>query len=291
MDDQNKNLILATVLSFLVILTWFILFPPPEAELPLETTETAQATNAGDPTIPAATAVDGTAPLNPTALAPSTAIANAPRIAIETDRLTGSVSLIGGRIDDLKLKDYRTTNDDDAPIVTLLSPQGDIDAYYALQGWAGAAGLAPSAVPGPDTAWTLVQGDTLSTDTPVTLRWDNGAGLVFTRSMSVDDGYMFNMTQSVTNTGNSTVNLAPFSMVVQHTEPDDLENFFILHEGAVAMADDELSENDWDAIAEADVNAKWGRQAIVSEDITAGWIGFTDHFWQAILIPQSDMPY
>ncbi|MEP5727742.1 MAG: membrane protein insertase YidC [Sulfitobacter sp.] len=292
MDEQNKNLILATGLSFVVILIWFVLFPPPEPDTPLDGTEQTSTGVTANSAVPAAP-VDGAAPAA-IADAPQTrtdALAEAPRVQIETPRLTGSISLLGGRIDDLQLKDYRTSTDEDAPIVTMLSPQGSIDAYYALQGWAAGAGIDPAAVPGPETEWTLAAGDTLGVDSPITLTWDNGAGQVFGRTISVDQDYMFSLTQTLTNNGDAPVTLAPYGMIVQHTEPDDLENFFILHEGAVAIADGELSETDWDDIAEADVNASWGRQAIVSSDVTEGWIGFTDHFWQAILIPDSGQTF
>lgn len=285
MDEQNKNLILATALSFVVILIWFVLFPPPEPETVLEGAPAAIETTA-DGVVPAApsdsaapTGVAGTTGTEPAALEA------APRVNIETARLTGSISLLGGRIDDLQLKDYQTSLDEDAPIVTLLSPQGTLDAYYALQGWAAGNGIDPAAVPGPSTEWTLTAGSTLGVDAPITLSWDNGAGQVFGRTISVDDTYMFSLTQTVTNEGAGPVSIAPYGMIVQHTQPDDLENFFILHEGAVAVADGELSETDWDDISEAEVNPKWGRQAIVQNDVAEGWIGFTDHFWQAILIP------
>ena len=284
MDDQNKNLILATALSFVVIMLWFFLFPPPEPELPLDDgTQTTQNTDATVPAAPATGAA--TAPATDTTAQASDPLADAPRVEIETPRLTGSISLVGGRIDDLQLKDYRTTRDDNAPIVTMLSPQGTNDAYYALQGWAAGAGLDPDAVPGPNTAWTLSSGTALGIDAPITLSWDNGVGQVFTRTITVDEDYMFGLTQSVTNNGEAPVTLSPYGMIVQHTEPDDLENFFILHEGAVAVANEELAETDWEDIAEADVNAEWGRQAIVTPGVTQGWVGFTDHFWQAILIP------
>ena len=293
MDEQNKNLILATALSFVVILVWFVLFPPPETDTPIDgtvqTTEGAPVEGA----VPAAPAA-GTGPAGIGDSAPAQAgssVENASRIPIETPRLTGSVSLVGGRIDDLKLKDYRTSLDAGAPIVTLLSPQGTTDAYYALQGWAAGAGIDPAAVPGPDTEWTLTGGETLGVDSPVSMTWDNGAGQVFGRTIAVDADYMFTMSQTVTNNGEAPITLAPYGMIVQHTQPDDLENFFILHEGAVAIADEELIETDWDDIAEADVNAKWGRQAIVQEGVTEGWIGFTDHFWQAILIPGTGQPF
>ncbi|GLT09113.1 membrane protein insertase YidC [Sulfitobacter sp. PR48] len=291
MDEQNKNLILATALSFIVILAWFVLFPPPEPDPALDSTTPATQQTA-DGTVPVAPADPATAPISGGDDTTSTvSLADAPRVNIETPRLTGSISLVGGRIDDLKLKDYRTTLDADAPIVTLLSPQGTTDAYYALQGWAAGTGIDPTSVPGPDTEWSLAEGDTLGVDSPVTLTWDNGAGQVFTRTIAVDDNYMFTLGQGVTNNGEAPISLAPYGMIVQHTQPDDLQKFFILHEGAVSIADGELIETDWDDISEADANAKWGRQAIVKEDVTTGWIGFTDHFWQAILIPDQGQPF
>ena len=285
MDDQNKNLILATALSFLVILTWFILFPPPEPE-PRPTDAVEQtATGTTAPSIPVGEAATTVTPVQPETDPATAPMENAPRVAIDTPRLTGSISLIGGRIDDLKLKDYRTSLSDDAPIVTMLSPQGTNDAYYAFQGWAAGTGIDNGAVPGPETPWTLSGDATLTVETPVTLTWDNGSGQVFTRTIAVDDRYMFSLTQSVTNSGETPITVAPYGMIVQHTEPDDLQKFFILHEGAVAIADGELFETDWKEIAEAQVNPAWGRQAIVRQNVTSGWIGFTDHFWQAILIP------
>lgn len=285
MDDQNKNLILATALSFIVILVWFVLFPPPEPEVPLDAPSAEQATGTTGTPIPAAPGTTAEAPLSTPTQATDATLEYAPRVPIETTRITGSISLVGGRIDDLKLKDYQTTLADDATIVTMLSPQGTNDAYYALQGWAAGAGIEPSAVPGPETEWSLSGGETLGVDAPVTLTWDNGAGQVFSRVISVDDNYMFSLSQSVSNNGSAAISVAPYGMIVQHTTPDDLENFFILHEGAVAMANEELAETDWDEISEAELNPKWGRQAIVKEDVSSGWIGFTDHFWQAILIP------
>jgi len=284
MGEQNKNLILATALSFVVILVWFVAFPPPDSGTAIDpSVPAAQDSGAVVPVAPAS--ADAPAPLADAAQAETTALETAARVDIETPRLSGSVSLVGGRIDDLRLKDYRTTLEDGAPIVTMLSPQGTVDAYYALQGWAAGNGIEPDAVPGPDTEWTLSGGDILGVGTPITLSWDNGAGQTFGRTIAVDENYLFTLTQTVTNNGTAPVTLAPYGMIVQHTQPDDLENFFILHEGAVAIADEELTETDWDGISEAEMNPKWGRQAIVKEGVKKGWIGFTDHFWQAILIP------
>ncbi|WP_298844987.1 membrane protein insertase YidC [uncultured Roseobacter sp.] len=285
MDDQNKNLILATALSFLVILVWFVLFPPPEPEIPSEVTTSADLT----PDTPVAAAPSAAAPARQTATAGDTraeAISDAPRVPVSTDRLEGSISLLGGRIDDLSLKDYRVSLEENAEIVKMLSPVGSAGAYYALYGWAAGSGLDPSSVPGPNTMWDLTAGDTLSPGAPVTLTWDNGAGLTFERQIEVDDDYMFTVTQSVSNSGDATVSMAPYGILARHGEPTDLMNFFILHEGVVAMADGELTETDWSDMPDFAFSERDGARAETTQVEQNGWIGFTDHYWMSTLIPE-----
>ncbi len=284
MDDQNKNLILATALSFVVILVWFVMFPPPEPAVE-------------DPNA-AITATDGTTPLAPAATAPSSAppaeiavtdaqaAPDAPRVDIATARLSGSISLVGGRIDDLKLNDYRVSLDENAPIVSLLKPSNRPNAYYALYGWAPGAGLTLEQVPGANTEWVVESGDTLTESTPVTLKWDNGAGLVFRRTVSLDQNFMFSVKQTVENTGAGTVSLAPYGILARHGEPEDLKSFFILHEGLVAMSDGELTETKYSGMTDFAFDPREGAAAEVTQVSENGWIGFTDHYWMATLVPQ-----
>ncbi|MFP4274218.1 MAG: membrane protein insertase YidC [Paracoccaceae bacterium] len=293
MDDQNKNLILATALSLLVILVWFVLFPPPEqAQDPnapqAESTqdEAADPTAATPGTAPAADPADGTA-AETTAAAES----EAPRIEISSPRLDGSISLMGGRIDRLSLKDYRETIEDESEIVQLLSPVGTSDAYYALHGWAPGRGLDPEQVPGPNTLWSVEQDGPLTPDSPVTLTWDNGAGLTFTREIAVDADYMFTITQSVRNSGEESVSLAPYGILARHGEPSDLKNFFILHEGVVGMTDGKLSEIDYDDMTDYEFDPREGARADVFQVENNGWIGFTDHYWMTTLIPEPGSPF
>jgi YidC/Oxa1 family membrane protein insertase len=287
MDEQNKNLILATVLSFTVILGWFLLFPPPEVETPVAATPQTEQSATGV-TAPSAATTNAPAPVVTQAETRAEALEKAPRVPISTDRVSGSISLLGGRIDDLMLNDYRTTIDDDSPIVTMLSPAGTLDAYYALYGWAGGQGLGADAVPGPNTEWSLSEGETLGVDTPVTLTWDNGAGLIFSRTITIDDNYMFGVTQSVTNNTEAAVNMAPYGILARHGVPSDAKSFFILHEGAVAMNNGELLETKWKDLTKLDPVAGIPSERI--DDVTNGWIGFTDHFWMATLIPDQTIP-
>jgi len=286
MDDQNKNLILATALSFLVILGWFFFFPPPEPDTTgtAPTEEVSQtAPQAEAPATPTAEAGDAAA--GASTGAPQETAADAPRVPIDTPRLTGSISLLGGRIDDLSLKDYRVSIAPDAEIVRMLKPVGEAGAYYALYGWAPGAGLTPDDVPGPNTEWRLDGGETLGMDSPVTLAWDNGKGLTFRREIAVDADYMFTVTQTVENASGGTVGLAPYGILARHGEPADRKKFFILHEGVVSMADGELTETDYNDMPDFDFEAREGARAEVHQVQENGWIGFTDHYWMSTLIP------
>ena len=283
MDDQNKNLILATGLSFLVILVWFFLFPPPEPVV--------------DPSAPAAiTATDGTtAPVvaDAASVAPeaATAVPDAPRLTIDTPRLAGSISMLGGRIDDLSLKTYHQTVDPTSPTVKLLKPVGEPGAYYALFGWIPGGTLAFEDVPGAKTEWTLAAGGTLSPDQPIKLRWDNGKGLIFTRDIAVDDKYMFTVTETVQNTGTTEARLAPYGVITRNGLPTDLQNIYVVHEGTISRTDGELTEKKYKKVAALPIVEREAAQAEVVEAKTDGWIGFTDHYWMTTLIPEQGKPF
>ena len=279
MDEQNKNLILATVLSFLVIMTWFVLFPPPEQPVDPNAPEVAESAPQTDGiTTPTADTTGTSSASASDTSAADPAAPEAPRLPIDTPSFDGSLSLQGGRIDQLSLKNYRQTIDPDSAIVDLLQPVGSQAPYYALFGWAPGAGLSGDQVPNANTLWQIEDGETLTPDTPVTLVWDNGAGQVFRRQVAVDDNYMFTVTQSVENTSNSNISLAPYGILARHGEPADLKNFFILHEGGIRMVDGELTETNYDDFEPA--NAL--EEVSVAQ---SGWTGFTDHYWMTTFIP------
>ena len=203
MDDQNKNLILAMVLSLGVILLWYtVIAPPPPADPNAVTVQTTP----GAPAVATpATVADPVAQAS--APAPDETAAFA-RIPIATPRLQGSISLLGGRIDDLELTKYKETLDRGSPFVRMLAPVGGTDLgaakpYYAVYGWLPAGGLDAALLPGSKTPWTIEAGDSVAPGKPLTLRWDNGAGQVFRQIVEVDDHYLFTITQSVENTGSA----------------------------------------------------------------------------------------
>ncbi|WP_210529061.1 membrane protein insertase YidC [Rubellimicrobium arenae] len=307
MDDQNKNLLLATALSFVVILAWFLIFPPKEqAPSPDPATVTSQtvpeavaAPDANEAGAVAADALEEVAPADAAA-----------RVAIDTPSVTGSLSLKGARLDDLSLKGYRVTLDS-PDLVKLLTPEGSPYPYYVVNGWKADTGVAADAVPGPDTVWTLAEGApppagegaqstedaapasaivaTLSPDSPVTLTWDNGAGLLFTRVISVDEKFMFTVQDTVANSGASAATLSPYAFIARDGR-EESRAMYILHEGVVRMSDGELQEIKYKDIPDLEAAPDGSRQESI--DVTEnGWVGFTDKYWMTTLIPDQGAPF
>ncbi|MCO6364831.1 MAG: membrane protein insertase YidC [Paracoccus sp. (in: a-proteobacteria)] len=293
MEDNNRNLILATVLSFLVILVWYTVFAPePVSDQPSGQPLTEQVV--GDQ--PLATPGTGAATTAPADLAAEPDAAEpAGRVAIQSSALSGSISLAGGRIDDLLLTRYQETRDEGSPDVRLLTPSSataddsiPVDSaqykpYYAVYGWTPGPGVDASLVPNPATVWTLESGETLSPGQPVTLAWDNGAGQIFRRTFALDDNYLFTVGQSLQNNGDAAFSAAPYGIIARHGRPDT-QNNFILHEGVVGMVDGTLVEMKYDDVAELDPIDREGRAEVYN--VTGnGWIGFTDKYWMSSLAP------
>ncbi|MEO5613395.1 MAG: membrane protein insertase YidC [Cypionkella sp.] len=283
MDDQNKNLILATVLSFLVILGWFVagpmLFPqwfPAETQAPLTPV-------AATPEAPVTAAPAGT-------VASTEPLPEAPRLTIDTPKLSGSISMLGGRFDDLSLKTYHETIEPNSPTVKLLSPVGQTTPYYAVFGWAPGVGLTAEDVPGAATEWRIAAGGTLSVGQPVTLQWENAKGLKFLRTISVDEDFMFSVTDQVQNTGTAAANLYSYGQIVRQGLPK-LQNIYVVHEGLVRRTDGSLEELKYSKFASMTQNEREGYPAEVTEATKDGWIGFTDHYWMTTLVPEQGKPY
>ena len=280
MDDQNRNLILASVLSFLVIVAWFFFFPPPEPVQTSAVESTDASTNQQTSALPGVEKSASSA----TGQTVSTA-EDAPRISIETQKLMGTISLKGGRIDDLSMLGYKVDLSAGAENVTLLKPVGEEGAYYATYGWAALSGVTSNLVPTPDTLWGVNGNNRLTVSSPVELVWDNGAGLKFSRVISIDEDYLFTVKQNVENTSAADVELRPYGLIRRAGEPKDVKNFFILHEGLVRMSDGELAEDSYKNMRGYDTNEREGTAAKRIEVTTNGWVGFTDHFWMTTLIP------
>ena len=286
MDDQNKNLILATALSFLVILGWFVggpmLFPQWFPEEPA--VEQAAAPEASAPAQPAAES-------QPASTTPATEPPpEAPRLTIDTPKLSGTLSLAGGRIDDLSLKTYRETIDPTSPEVRLLSPVGKEHPYYAVFGWLAGNGLEPTDVPDTKTLWTVTSGSTLAPGQPVTLEWKNTKGLTFIRTLSVDENFMFTVTDKVENSGTAEARLAPYGIVARHGLPK-LKSTYVVHEGLIRRTDGTFGEVKYSKFADFDLAEGETLPAEKVDATTDGWIGFSDHYWMTTLVPEQGKPW
>jgi len=288
MDEQNRNLILATVLSGLVILVWVTFFPPATPPVTEPVASTTGTTQTASPDVAATPSVSGQTGAPVLTTSPqesrSAALASTQRVAINTPQLSGSISLVGSRIDDLSLNDYRVTLDPNSDKVILLSPVGGPNPYYTTYGWTPGVGsdLGFDDLPGATTPWSVESGSELSVGNPVTLIWDNGKGLVFRNTFSVDENYMFSVAQSVTNNAGAEVKAAPYGIIARHGDPKVI-GFYILHEGVVAAADGKLEEVKYKDIKALDGFETGVGQAIGVE--RSGWIGFTDKYWMTTLIP------
>ncbi len=284
---DQKNLLIAIVISVAILFGFqflaerFLPHPPPPP--PKTATQTP-------PANPSSAAPGGTAPQEgtvppaaaPAALAESreAAIAAQPRVKIDTPRLHGSIALVGGRIDDLTLATYHETVDAKSPEVVLLWPTGTQDPYFAAFGWCPSGGCKDTpdpALPGAQTKWTA-SGDVLSPGHRLTLTWDNGQGLVFTRTFTVDEDYMFTVEDAVKNNGSAPVSLLPYGLISRAGTPPT-SGYYILYEGPIGFLDGGLQEIKYGSLTPekpADFNS------------TGGWLGFTDKYWLTALIPQQD---
>jgi YidC/Oxa1 family membrane protein insertase len=290
-DNSQKNLLLAVVLSVMVLLGWQLFFVNPKIQDEQARRKTEQAaqtqTAPGAPAQPGQAAppagVPGAPPMQTpqVALTRPQALAAAPRVAIKTPSVEGSINLRGGRIDDLALVRYHERPDPSSPHVVLLSPSSAPEPYYTELGWLAAQGTTLQ-LPDASTEWQVESGSTLTPETPVTLRWTNDAGQVFRRKVSIDASYMFQIDDSIENTGTAPVAVNHYSTIARQGTPK-LEGFWILHEGLVGVTNDKLQEITYAKILE---NAQGGPSKNPPiEKLKGSWFGITDKYWATALIP------
>jgi YidC/Oxa1 family membrane protein insertase len=300
MNDQ-KNTILAIVLSAIVLIGWEYFVGLPQKQRQDELQRQAQITQvqpapqatpgqatSGQPApgqaSPGSTsAIPGVAPKIP---APpdageqksrETLITSTARIPIDTPRIKGSIALKGGRIDDVSLAQYHETVDPSSPAIVLLSPSGSPHPFYAEFGWFAPAGTATK-IPGPDTLWSQVGAGSLGPGRPVALSYDNGEGLEFRRTISVDDKYLFTLKDEVVNSGTTSVSLYPYALVSRHGTPQT-SGYYILHEGMIGVMGDQ-GEQQFTYKAMED-------KKLAQFNVTNAWMGITDKYWAAALLPDT----
>ena len=279
---EQRNLLIAAVISLAILIGFQVLYekfhlltPPPPAPA-----KTAPAPAPASPATPASPAPQSTA--GPNAAVTSggesreAAIAEQPRIRIDTPRLHGSIALKGARIDDLTLATYHETIDPKSPEVVLLSPSGTKEPYFADFGWV--AEKSGVKLPGPDTQWTASGGGSLTPNSPIVLTWDNGAGLTFTRAISIDEDYMFTVRETVKNESGAPINLSSYGLVSRSGNPP-VSGYYILYEGPIGYLDGAVQDVKYTSLTP-------GKPVDYSS--AGGWLGFTDKYWLTALVPPKD---
>ena len=287
MTPENRNLIMAVALSMIVLLGWqiFVIQPEMEKEAAKQeriAAEMAQsAATANDSGQPSASAASGTpAIINNTA--PAKAVDTAKRIVIDAPLVRGSFSVRGARLDDVILTSYNETLDENSENIHFLKKTSSNTPFFAEFGWSSSD--SGQTMPSADSLWSADR-DVLSPATPVTLTWDNGQGLQFTRRISINDDYLFVFEDSVTSSLPGDITLYPYGLVRRHGTPATT-GMYILHEGPLGVFDETLSEEDYDDLRDA------GAAGIkMTPETAGGWVGITDKYWLAALLPTQAKNY
>ena len=278
MDQRNLILAIAASVAILLVFEVFISGPQREAMREQQVQQQAAQQSESGEAVPSA---DGEGALidqgvDVPQVTRGEALEGAARLPIETPKLSGSISLQGGRVDDLTLTRYHETIDPDSPEIVLFSPPGAPNPYFANFGWVSGEDIP---TPGPETVWQA-DGEKLTPETPVTLSWDNGQGLTFERAFEVDEDYMFTVTQRVVNDSGQSVTLTPYGLISRTGAPE-VTGFYILHEGLIGVFNGTLEEVDYD-----DLEDEGDR--VQNYDSTGGWLGITDKYWMAALVPSPE---
>jgi YidC/Oxa1 family membrane protein insertase len=300
---DNRNTILAVILSGIVLIAWQYFYNMPQMERQRAAQQVQseqakrehQAGNTPASTTPAAPATSPNAPAQTQATAAvpivsrEAAITASPRVKIDTPRLTGSIALKGGRIDDLSLVQFRETVDPNSPPIVLFSPSNTANPYYTEFGWVPAAGSTVR-IPDLNTVWQQEGSNNLSPDSPVVLKFDNGDGLTFRRTIAIDDRYLFTIRDDVTNVSDSPVTLYPYALISRGGTPP-VSGYSILHEGFIGyLGDKGLQELTYKNIDDGKpLPDNPDSKGAFFDGVSDAWLGITDKYFAAALLPDTNL--
>ncbi len=270
MNPDTRNLIAAICLSMSVLIGYQILFGEPTQQNVKKEQQLVDKNNEPSIELPKDTSTSLTEVTNKTK--------NIDRINIINDELQGSISLLGARIDDLVLKKYRKTLDTESDQIRFLKKIDEREPFFIQFGWSSPN---KNKVPNGNTVWKGSK-SSLDPNNPVTLTWENGEGLKFSQIISIDDNYMIKVIQKVKNETNKSVNLYPYGLIRRSGEPKTTD-FFVLHEGPLGVFDGSLKEHSYSDLKET------GQKGMsIKTEENGGWIGITDKYWMAALIPDQN---
>ena len=270
MNPDTRNLIAAICLSMSVLIGYQILFGEPTQQNVKKEQQLVDKNNEPSIELPKD---------NNTSLTEVTKkTRNIDRINIINDELQGSISLLGARIDDLVLKKYRKTLDPESDQIRFLKKIDEREPFFIQFGWSSPN---KNKVPNGNTVWKGSK-SSLDPNNPVTLSWNNGEGLKFSQIISIDDNYMIKVIQKVKNETKNSVNLYPYGLIRRSGEPKTTD-FFVLHEGPLGVFDGSLKEHSYSDLKET------GQKGMsIKTEENGGWIGITDKYWMAALIPDQN---
>lgn len=289
--ENNRNFFITIALSVLILTLWQVFYMNPKIERERETARIEQERVAAEQkaAAPQSQGTTGDTPATPPGAVPGApgaesreaAVAVSSRVKIDTPSLSGSINLTGGRIDDVRLKRYHETVDDNSPMIELLTPSNLPNAYFAEVGFVGQPDA--GTLPGPETVWAVEGEQTLTPTTPVTLTFTNEKGLTFRRTIAVDSDYMFTVSDTVTNAGGAPVSLHNYGRIMRFGKPTTA-SIYVLHEGLIGVTGEEgLREIDYSDVEE-EKQIKPGKS-------TDGWLGITDKYWAVAMVPSGAQPF
>ena len=275
--NEQRNLYLAIGISIAIIIFFQILLPTqPIQPPPLEENETFEP----------ATSIDGqNKQIVETIQSREDVLSITNRVSFKNSSIEGSINLKGAIIDDLILSKYKTSLEPESNKIQLLLPDGTANPYYIETGWKELKNTNID-LPNLDTEW---ESDSLNlTPTnPISLTWTNNQNVTFKVNYTIDDEYMFSITQEIINNSNENVEVFPYRLIKRINTPDTI-NFFILHEGLISLINDELLEKNYDDIAEDCTSSLQTKKSFCDNKSQGGWLGFTDKYWMSALIPNPD---
>ena len=273
--NEQKNLYLAIGISIAIIIFFQILLPtqpiqPPSIE--------------GDETLEPATSIDGqTKQLVEEISSREEIINKTKRVNFRNSSVEGSINLKGAIIDDLILSKYKTSLEVDSNNIQLLLPDRTANPYYIETGWKELEDTSID-LPNLETEWES-NSLNLTPTNPVSLSWTNNQKITFKVNYSIDDEYMFSITQEIINNSDKSIKVFPYRLIKRVNTPDTI-NFFILHEGLISLINDELLEKDYDDLAEDCTSSLQTKKSFCDNKSEGGWLGFTDKYWMSALIPE-----
>ena len=252
MNDMSRYLF-AIVLAMAVLFGWQLIFPPEQREITnneiIEQQDNIQLS------------------VSPEDVQNYSEPCQEERVLIQSNKITGSINLCGAKIDEIFLKDFKTSTREDSDFVQFFNPKDSGSAYWVESGWKAPKNIRYD-LPGTDTLWALEEGQTLTPDTPVIISWNNQNGLTFKQKISIDENYIFKIEQIIINNSPGSITVFPFQQLSRKEAPD-VQALGLLHEGPTGYFDDQLEEVDYDDIEENDFRSEF----------KDGWVGIRDKYW------------